>query len=113
MPDKQEEAKRQEGDKDSNEGIFMIKKYLGYYKIIVGVVLAAIMLFYVVTSTNEIRTMNEGLKKRIDMSIAISNDKFDVVQGRFNNIKGIFEGRFDNIEDNIKGNKKQELNLEI
>ncbi|CAB4380764.1 unnamed protein product [Rhizophagus irregularis] len=110
MPDKQEEAKRQEGDKDS-DGVIMnqIKKYLGYYKIIVGVVLAAIMLFYVVMSTNEIRTMKEGLKKRIDMSIAIYNDKFDVVQGRFNNIKGIFEGRFDNIEDNIKGNKKQEL----
>ncbi|UZO23669.1 uncharacterized protein OCT59_016000 [Rhizophagus irregularis] len=112
MPDKQEEAKRQEGDKDSDGGIFMarkIKKYLGYYKIIVGVVLAAIMLFYVVMSTNEIRTMKEGLKKKVDLSIAISNDKFDVVQGRFNNIKGIFEGRFDNIEDNIKGNKKQEL----
>ncbi|CAG8645088.1 hypothetical protein GLOIN_2v1783343 [Rhizophagus irregularis DAOM 181602=DAOM 197198] len=110
MPDKQEEAKRQEGDKDS-DGVIMnqIKKYLGYYKIIVGVVLAAIMLFYVVMSTNEIRTMKEGLKKKVDLSIAISNDKFDVVQGRFNNIKGIFEGRFDNIEDNIKGNKKQEL----
>ncbi|EXX64200.1 hypothetical protein RirG_028860 [Rhizophagus irregularis DAOM 197198w] len=53
--------------------------------------------------------MKEGLKKKVDLSIAISNDKFDVVQGRFNNIKGIFEGRFDNIEDNIKGNKKQEL----
>lgn len=55
--------------------------------------------------------MKEGLKKRIDMSIAISNDKFDVVQGRFNNIEGIFEERFDNIEariknieDNIKAN---------
>ncbi|GBC03838.1 hypothetical protein RclHR1_05350012 [Rhizophagus clarus] len=43
--------------------------------------------------------MNEGLKKRIDMAIAISNDKFNNIEGRFDNI----EGRIKNIEDNIEG----------
>ncbi|RIA81808.1 hypothetical protein C1645_836359 [Glomus cerebriforme] len=39
----------------------------------------------------EFHTMNEGLKKRIDNAIAISNDKFNNVEGSFSNIKEKFK----------------------